>query len=762
MRKIGGSLVVFLLVFTFVLQVSAQTFRDISTHWAKPEIESLTDEGVIFGYEDGTFRPYTQVTRGQFLAYLVRALDLPAGSSAFPDVPASSSLYNEIAAAKKAGLILGNADGQALPNNPITRSDVAVMLDRAMQLKGSYTKRAPLTFTDAAKIGKYAYGAVERMTFYGLIYGTADNKFEPAKIATRGESAVFVHRLMSKLDLLGGSKDPIEIPEPADNQEVVIPVNNAQYVKVRMNTRGVPLTYNKRTTDSHILSTDTHYYYHMGNASKPIGSLQVTLRQLDNGDTFIFTKFLHNGDNTYSASVIMPFSQSDNYSLAKYASHGTVDQSHDPTFGVDKTSHPTGILSVKNGSTVTNEVMMGKNYISVQRQTNYANGQRSVIRELSSERESYNLYTDPARKLVTAHQNVSVQSKAISETWALVSEKPLFASDSNRNDWFKRTILEYSQINNWLTADGAYTKLPWSIEPGYKMGYGRNIGRLQGGIYLTAYNGNKERYFRDLVINAVADLDVFSDGAITAGKSPIFKTEYTSTWLKNTYGTTAPYIDTRHNENAALFLKNTGEALSVPKLAEANLRYADFLVNQKSLGNTIAVTPSSYLIADYYAIGSKKTHVSLNHALGEMRFLLETYKQTGNTNYLKTARELKAGIENLHPKWIRSNGDLWYQINGSLVFSGNDYDWLTLMDLLLSQQAFAENGVERSAIFDAMIRSKTTYLVDHNIAIKGQIILLLQEQGFGDLVKNASAADSYSQKLDYDGLPKDTLDLLAE
>ncbi|MGG3449202.1 S-layer homology domain-containing protein [Domibacillus aminovorans] len=763
MRKIGGSLVVFLLVFTFTLQVSAQTFSDVSNHWAKSEIESLTDEGVILGYEDGTFRPYEQVTRGQFLAYLVRALDLPAGTSAFPDVPTSSRLYHDIAAAKKAGLILGNANGLAKANEPVTRSDVAAMLDRAMQLKGDYMKRAPLTFTDAAKIGLYAYGAVERMTFYGLIRGTADNKFEPAKIATRGESAVFVHRLMSILDLLGNPKDPVEIPKPVDNQEVVIPVTNSQYVKVRMNTRGVPLTYNKQTTDSHILSTDTHYYYHMGNASKPLGSLQVTLRKLDNGDTFIFTKFLHNGNNTYSASVIMPFSQSDNYSLAKYASHGTVDQSHDSTFGVDKTSHPTGILSVKNGSTVTNEVMMGKNYISVQRQTNYANGQRSIIRELSSERESYNLYTDKARKLVTAHQNVSVQSKAISETWALVSEKPLFASTTNRNDWFKRTILEYSQINNWLTADGAYTKLPWSIEPGYKMGYGRNIGRLQGGIYLTAYNGNKERYFRDLVVNAVADLDVFSDGAITAGKSPIFKTEYTSTWLKNTYGTTAPYIDTRHNENAALFLKNTAEALAVPKLADANLRYADFLVSQKSLGNTIAVTPTSYLISDYYAIGSKKTHVSLNHALGEMRFLLETYKQTGNADYLKTARELKAGIENLHPKWIRSNGDLWYQINGSLVFSGNDYDWLTLMDLLLSQNAFAENGIERSTIFDAMIRSKTKYLVDHNIAIKGQIILLLQEQGFGDLVKSsASAADYSSSKLDDDNLPKDTLDLLAE
>ncbi|OAH52588.1 hypothetical protein AWH48_14415 [Domibacillus aminovorans] len=762
MRKVGGSLAAFLFVFTFVFHVSAQFFSDVDRHWAKKEIEALTNESVISGYEDGTFRPYTEVTRGQFLAYLVRALDLPAGTSTFPDVPPTSRLYEDIAAAKKAGLILGNANGQALANQPVTRSDVAVMLDRAMQLKGNYTNRAPLTYKDAVKIGKYAYDAVERMTNYGLIKGTGVDTFEPGKIATRGESAVFVYRMMTALDLINGSTEPVPNPTPADNQEVVIPIHSDQYIKVRMNTKGVPLTYDKRTTEAHVLSTDEHYYYHMGNTSKPLGSLQVTLRKLDNGDTFAFTKFLHNGDNTYSASVILPFQQSNDYSIAKYSAHGTVDQSHNNTFGVDKTSHPTGILSVKNGVKVTNEVMMSKNYISVQRQTNYANGQRSVIRELLDERESYQVLTNPSQNLVTAQLNMSVQGKAISESWALLSEQPLFASETNRNDWFKRTILEYGSINNWFTADGAYTKLPWSIEPSHQMGYGRNINRLQGGVYLTAYNSNQERYLHDLVVNAVADLDVFSGGAVTAGETPVFETEYTSTWLKKAYGTTAPYVDTRLNENAALFLKNTGEALNIPQIAKANLRYADFLINQRSLGNTISVTPSGYLIADYYKIGtgSKKTHASLNHALGEMRFLLETYKQTGNTTYLTTAREIKDGIENLHPKWIRPSGDLWYQVNSDLTFAGEDYPDLTLMDLLLSQNVFAETGIPRSEIFDQLIRTKTTYLVDNNISIIKPVVQLLRDQGFGELINGTYRASS--SNVDLNERPKDTLDLLAE
>ncbi|WNS81286.1 S-layer homology domain-containing protein [Domibacillus sp. DTU_2020_1001157_1_SI_ALB_TIR_016] len=744
MRKIGGSLTALLLVILFAVNVSAQSFSDISGHWAKKEIEDLVADGVIAGYEDGTFRPYASVTRGQFLAYLARALDLPAGDSAFVDVGPGSTLYPEIAAAKKAGIIQGTTEGKALPNEAITRSDVAVMLDRAMQYKGDYMERTPLTFTDAKEIGAYAYASVERMTHYGLIYGTADNTFLPKKIATRGESAVFIHRMMTKLGLLGTIKEPIEVPKPADNQEVIIPINDYQYVKVRMNSSGVPLEYDRQETDKHIESTDYHYYYHMGYASKPLGSLRVTLRKLTNGDTFVFTKFTHNADNTYSATVSLPFSQSDNYSLAKYSDQGTVVREHHDVFGIDETSHPIGVLSAKKGSAVTGEVMMGKNYVAVPKEQKYADGTVSRIRVLDQEYAGYDV--QQADNTVTANMNITVKGNAISDSWALVSDKSLFQSSSTRDEWFKRTIAEYISINNWLTADGAYTKLPWSIEPGYQMGYGRSINRMQAGIYLTAYQEHNDRYLYDLVLNGVADLDVFSGGEVTKGTQPLFYTEYTSTWLKKSYGTTAPYVDTRLNENAAMFLKNTGEALGIEALKDDNLSYANFLVNQKSFGNIIPVTASSYMISDYYKPGSKQTHSSLNHALGGMRFLIVAYEQTRDEKYLKPMREFKAGIENLYPKWIRTDsgrkGDFWYQVNPDLTFAGNDYELLTLLDLLLNQEALERIGLPRSAVFDQMIRSKTTYLVENNRPFIDEVVKKLNEQGFGDLISGTRAAST--------------------
>ena len=59
--------------------------------------------------------------------------------------------------------------------------------------------------------------------------------------------------------------------------------------------------------------------------------------------------------------------------------------------------------------------------------------------------------------------------------------------------------------------------------------------------------------------------------------------------------------------------------------------------NQKQRGNVIE-TENGYYIADYYSENQmKKTHVSLNHALGEMNFLLQTYEDSQNQEYLDTA-----------------------------------------------------------------------------------------------------------------------------
>jgi hypothetical protein len=54
------------------------TFSDVSgDHWAYKEIEYCVSQGVVQGYDDGTYRPANTVTRDQMAVYVQRAFDLP-------------------------------------------------------------------------------------------------------------------------------------------------------------------------------------------------------------------------------------------------------------------------------------------------------------------------------------------------------------------------------------------------------------------------------------------------------------------------------------------------------------------------------------------------------------------------------------------------------------------------------------------------------------------------------------------------------------
>ena len=54
---------------------SCLAFPDVSdSHWAAPQIKLLSEQGVIIGYPDGTFKPDDNVTRAEFASMAIKAL----------------------------------------------------------------------------------------------------------------------------------------------------------------------------------------------------------------------------------------------------------------------------------------------------------------------------------------------------------------------------------------------------------------------------------------------------------------------------------------------------------------------------------------------------------------------------------------------------------------------------------------------------------------------------------------------------------------
>lgn len=81
---------------------SDPSFSDITSHWAKDAIQSLTGAGIIGGYADGTFRPDKLLTRAELVTLLNRLIGIASVADvarSWSDVSESHWAFNDIEAA---------------------------------------------------------------------------------------------------------------------------------------------------------------------------------------------------------------------------------------------------------------------------------------------------------------------------------------------------------------------------------------------------------------------------------------------------------------------------------------------------------------------------------------------------------------------------------------------------------------------------------------------------------------------------------------
>lgn len=105
--------------------------------WYASAVTYVSDKGLITGYNDGTFGPYDNVTRGQLVTILWRMEGKPVSSSAgFSDVSSSDFYYSAALWAQKNGVIKGYGDGTFGGERLITRQEAAVMLANYASFKG--------------------------------------------------------------------------------------------------------------------------------------------------------------------------------------------------------------------------------------------------------------------------------------------------------------------------------------------------------------------------------------------------------------------------------------------------------------------------------------------------------------------------------------------------------------------------------------------------------------------------------------------------
>jgi len=198
------------------------SFSDVATSdECYAAVEDLTSKNIISGFPDGTYRPYSPLTRAQMAKLICVAKDLPqpttmASDTNFTDVPSDHWSLSYIKASAAAGIVRGYPKGTFEPDRRITRAELAIMLCRTIEMPLISTSTP--SYSDVPS-GYWAYGEIKTIAHYGIM-GGSNGKFRPAEYATRAEIALALYNMLNA-DLT----PPEEPPAPQDDGKIIVAVD---------------------------------------------------------------------------------------------------------------------------------------------------------------------------------------------------------------------------------------------------------------------------------------------------------------------------------------------------------------------------------------------------------------------------------------------------------------------------------------------------------------------------------------------------------
>lgn len=172
-------------------------FTDIAGHWAESDIERAAAKGIVSGYPEGAFQPDDPVTRAEFTVMLVGAVKLEGQGTSltFTDQNQIGEWAKQaVTRAVQSGIVNGYADGSFRSDDPVTRSEMAVMIARALKLQSN--AHASTGFADDEAIPPWAKGAIEAIHTLGIVDGRGQNRFVPNETTTRAEATIMLLRML--------------------------------------------------------------------------------------------------------------------------------------------------------------------------------------------------------------------------------------------------------------------------------------------------------------------------------------------------------------------------------------------------------------------------------------------------------------------------------------------------------------------------------------------------------------------------------------
>lgn len=177
---------------------AAQTYADMTGHWAQPCIQQLTQAEIVSGYPGNQFRPAQPITRAEYAALLSQAFPGQSsvrGTANFRDVSPSYWGYEAIQTAYQKGFLTGYPDRQFRPDDLIERAEAFVALASGLNFAPPSDSQQLLrnTFIDAPAVPAYAIDAIAAGVEKGIVISPPESEIgalmSPRRPITRAQAA---------------------------------------------------------------------------------------------------------------------------------------------------------------------------------------------------------------------------------------------------------------------------------------------------------------------------------------------------------------------------------------------------------------------------------------------------------------------------------------------------------------------------------------------------------------------------------------------
>lgn len=241
-------------------------FIDVpSNYWAKEQIDYFSQQGIINGYTDGSFKPEAGVTKEEFCKLLVSTFNQPLSTPTIPsfsDVPENRWSYPYIEVCKEFMTGYDNPLGgkpSFHPTEYATREDIAVALVRMMGFTDDDANNpnyAAYNFRDGGSISPKLMAYVSIACERGLISGYPDGTFGPMRGITRAETLVLLNRATKQAftDINAELEMTASVLYSEDGKTATINVVAEEGTTVTVNGESVNVNYYNEWSKSYTLS----------------------------------------------------------------------------------------------------------------------------------------------------------------------------------------------------------------------------------------------------------------------------------------------------------------------------------------------------------------------------------------------------------------------------------------------------------------------------------------------------------------------------